>query len=74
VTVFPDVAGVKARGLSTQRMLVGTWSAAEWAIRDNKLVADLPILTFGMILFLVLVFLLGQRHVVSGLQTGALKA
>ena len=36
-------------------------SVFEWAIRDNKLVADLPILTFGMILFLVLVFLLEKR-------------
>lgn len=36
-------------------------SVFEWAIRDNKLIADIPFLTVGLILFLVLVFAL-ERH------------
>jgi membrane associated rhomboid family serine protease len=36
-------------------------STFDWAIRDNKLIADLPILTFGLIVFLSLVFVLEQR-------------
>jgi rhomboid protease GluP len=36
-------------------------STFEWAIRDNKLIADIPYLTVGLIFFLVLVFAL-ERH------------
>lgn len=36
-------------------------SMFDWAIRDNKLIADIPFLTFGLILFLVLVFMLERR-------------
>jgi membrane associated rhomboid family serine protease len=36
-------------------------STFEWAIRDNKLLADIPYLTIALILFLVLVFAL-ERH------------
>lgn len=36
-------------------------STFAWAIRDNKLIADIPFLTFGLILFLLLVFWL-ERH------------
>jgi membrane associated rhomboid family serine protease len=36
-------------------------STLEWAIRDNKLIADLPYLTVGLIAFLVLIFAL-ERH------------
>ena len=32
-----------------------------WAVRDNKLIADIPFLTFGLILFLLLVFWI-ERH------------
>jgi membrane associated rhomboid family serine protease len=36
-------------------------SVFDWAIRDNKLIADLPLLTVGLILFLVVVFWLERR-------------
>jgi membrane associated rhomboid family serine protease len=36
-------------------------SAFHAAIRDNKLIADIPFLTFGLILLLVLVFMLEKR-------------
>jgi membrane associated rhomboid family serine protease len=36
-------------------------SAFHAAIRDNKLIADIPFLTFGVIAFLVLVFMLEKR-------------
>ncbi len=36
-------------------------STFDWAIRDNKLIADIPYLTVGLILFLVLVFIL-EHH------------
>jgi len=36
-------------------------STFDWAIRDNKLIADIPFLTFGLILFIVLVFALEKR-------------
>jgi membrane associated rhomboid family serine protease len=36
-------------------------SVFDWAIRDNKLIADIPFLTLGLILFLVLVFMLEKR-------------
>ena len=36
-------------------------STFDWAIRDNKLIADIPFLTFGLIIFLVLIFALEKR-------------
>ena len=36
----------------------------DWAIRDNKLVADIPFLTFALIALLVLIFL-GEKHLVG---------
>jgi membrane associated rhomboid family serine protease len=36
-------------------------STFDWAIRDNKLIADIPFLTLGLIIFLALVFMLERR-------------
>src|ERR1700756_5591411 len=46
-------------------------SVFEWAIRDNKLIADIPYLTVGLILFLVLVFAL-ERHFAFDIRGGDL--
>ena len=44
-------------------------STLDWLVRDNKLLADLPIATVGLIAFLTLIFLV-ERHFTIDIGTG----
>jgi membrane associated rhomboid family serine protease len=46
-------------------------STFDWAIRDNKLIADIPLLTAGLIAFLVLVYAL-ELHFAFDVRDGSL--